>query len=125
MKNKINKQQLGIEFLSVVFAVILALVLNSWRESAALNSNLERVKVSILQEATYNDSLLTKSQAYRKDLLQRLYSNQNLVLKASISELGFDVNNNIKLADFFKRSLIRLMRTPMLFGVVPMISAIS
>lgn len=106
MKNKLNKQQLALEFISVVFAVILALVLNGWRESSALNANLEKVKESILREIKSNDVLLQESLDYRKELLQRLYSNQNLLLAVSSSDLNFDVNDNTKLAAFFKSSLI-------------------
>jgi hypothetical protein len=106
MKNKLNKQHLVLEFLSVVFAVILALVLNGWRESSALNTNLEIVKESILQEVKNNDALLRKSYDYRKELLLRLQSNQNLLLAVSSSDLDFDVNDNTKLGNFFKRSLI-------------------
>ncbi len=106
MKNKLNTQQLAVEFISVVFAVILALVLNSWRESSALNANLQKVKESIFQEVKSNDALLRKSLDYRKELLQKLYSNQNLLLAVASADLDFDVNNNTKLANFFKRSLI-------------------
>ena len=106
MKSKLNKQQLVLEFISVVFAVILALVLNGWRESSALNSNLEKVTESILKEVKSNDTILRESFDYRQKLLQRLYSNQNLLLAVSRSDLKFDVNDNIKLANFFKTALL-------------------
>lgn len=106
MKDKLSKQQLVIEFISVVFAVILALVLNGWRESSALNANLEKVKESIRQEVENNDALLRDSYDYRKELLQSVYSNQNLLLAVSSSDLNFNVNDNRKLSKFFKRSLI-------------------
>jgi hypothetical protein len=106
MKNELNKQQLVLEFISVVFAVILALVLNGWRESSALNANRDTVKESILQEVKNNDVLIKESYDYRKELLQSLYSNQNLLLAVSNSDLNFDVHDNTKLANFFKRSLI-------------------
>jgi hypothetical protein len=106
MKSKLNKQQLALEFISVVFAVILALVLNGWRESSALNANLEKVKESIRQEVENNDALLRDSYDYRKELLQSVYSNQNLLLAVSSSDLNFNVNDNRKLSNFFKRSLI-------------------
>ena len=38
--------------------------------------------------------------------MQKLYSNQNLLLAVASADLDFDVNNNTKLANFFKRSLI-------------------
>ena len=106
MKNKLNKQQLVLEFISVVFAVILALVLNGWRETSALNANLEKVKESIRKEVKSNDTLLRESFDYRKGLLKRLYSNENLLLAVSSSDLDFDVNDNSKLSDFFRNALI-------------------
>ncbi len=105
-KNKINKQQLVIEFISVVFAVILALVLNNWRESSALNANLNKVKESITQETIRNDSLLQNSRTYRASLLQNLYSNQNLLLAAPIQDFSVDLNDNKALAQFFKSSIL-------------------
>ncbi|ADR20709.1 hypothetical protein MATR_16660 [Marivirga tractuosa] len=106
MKSKLNTQQLFLEFISVVFAVILALVLNGWRESSALNDNLLSVEKSILKEVERNDALLKKSYSYRKDLLQKLYSNQNLLLAVSISDFDFDINDNSKLEHFFTTALI-------------------
>ncbi|MBO6794303.1 MAG: hypothetical protein JJ895_10370 [Balneolaceae bacterium] len=105
-KNRINKQQLVIEFVSVVFAVILALVLNNWRESSALNANLNKVKESIIQEANRNDSLLQESHAYRASLLQDLYANKNLLLAAPVQDFSVDLNDNEALAQFFKTSLL-------------------
>uniref|UniRef100_UPI00404B0E39 hypothetical protein n=1 Tax=Fulvivirga sp. TaxID=1931237 RepID=UPI00404B0E39 len=106
MKSKLNKQQLVLEFISVVFAVILALILNGWRESSALKANLYKVEKSILKEVERNDALIKKSHEYRGDLLQKLYSNQNLLLAVSASDLDFDINDNSKLVDFFKTALI-------------------
>ena len=106
MKSKLNKQQLVLEFISVVFAVILALVLNGWRESSALNANLEKVKESIRKEVKSNETVLRESFDYRKGLLKKLYSNENLLLAVSSSDLDFDVNDNAKLANFFKNALI-------------------
>jgi hypothetical protein len=103
---KINTQQLILEFVSVVFAVILALLLNGWRESSASSANLERVKESIQKEVENNNVLLKESFSYRKELLHKLYSNQNLLFAVPCSGLEFDVNDNLKLADFFKSALI-------------------
>lgn len=106
MKQSINKQQLAIEFLSVVFAVILALILNGWRESLSLKENLRKVKETIVAETLKNDSLIQKSHAYRGDLLQQLYANEYELLAAPTSEFPFEVSNNDKLASFFRTLLI-------------------
>ncbi|WP_338763476.1 hypothetical protein WAF17_19700 [Bernardetia sp. ABR2-2B] len=105
MKN-INRQQLVIEFVSVVFAVVLALFLNAWRESSSLNTNLTRVKESIKKEILRNDSLIHISYTYRKKLLNSFYANEHLILAAKITDLPVDVMDNEALAIFFKTSLI-------------------
>ncbi|MTI38175.1 hypothetical protein [Fulvivirga lutimaris] len=106
MKKSINKQQLILEFISVVFAVILALILNSWRESLSINENLVKVKASIIQETIKNDSLVRASHTYRGNLLQQLYSNTYELLSSPTSDFPVDVNNNNDLAEYFRTSLI-------------------
>lgn len=106
MKSTINKQQLFIEFISVVFAVILALILNSWRESAAQNSNVNKVKEAIRKEVVKNDSLFRESYAYRKALLSAFYANENLLYAAPVAEFPVDVNDNAAVASFFRTSLL-------------------
>lgn len=106
MSNKINKQQLVLEFVSVVFAVVLALILNGWRESSALNDSFNKVKASIKKEAIRNDSLVQVSHTYRKQLLQSFYNGENMMLKDSLSSLDFDVNDNKALENFFRKALI-------------------
>lgn len=106
MKSTINKQQLFIEFFSVVFAVILALILNSWRESSALADNVEKVKEAIKKEAIRNDTLIQKSHKYRKELLNKFYSNKNLLTAIPVADFPLDVNDNDALTKLFKSSLI-------------------
>lgn len=106
MSSKINKQQLVLEFVSVVFAVVLALLLNGWRESSALNDSYNKVKASIKKEAIRNDSLIQVSYNYRKQLLQNLYNGENMLLNDPLSSLGFNVNDNKALENFFRKALI-------------------
>ena len=106
MKKNINVQQLIIEFVSVVFAVILALVLNSWRESSTLNANLVKVKEAIRKEVIKNDSLIRQSFNYHKNLLDRLYSNENVLLAIPVTDFSIDVHDNNALASVFKTSLL-------------------
>ena len=106
MKSSINKQQLLIEFISVVFAVILALLLNGWRESSAMKADLQKVEETIQKEIIRNDSLLQQSNSYRKVLLSKLYNNDNLLLKLAIQEIPVDVTNDKILANFFRDVLL-------------------
>ncbi len=106
MKNRINKQQLVVEFVSVVFAVILALILNNWRETASLNNDLSRVEESIRKEVVRNDSLVQESHQYRQDLLEKFYTNNHQLISVPASALPFDVNDNEALASYFELQLI-------------------
>ena len=72
MKSQINKQQLVLEFISVVFAVLLALLLNNWRENIKSERVADRVLENIKQEILSNDELIRKSTQYRTDLLLEL-----------------------------------------------------
>lgn len=106
MKNTINKQQVFVEFVSVVFAVILALILNGWRESSALEANAVKVKDAIRKEAVRNDSLIQQSHSYRQELLQTLYANENVLSAFAVADFPVDVNDNDALAEFFKTAII-------------------
>lgn len=101
-KNKINRQQLLLEFISVVFAVLLALFLNGWRENYNTQKALEKVKETIRQETIRNDTLIESSLTYRISLLNELYTNSHLVMKAPVSDIPVDVNKDEQLASFFK-----------------------
>lgn len=65
---KISFSQLAIEFVSVVFAVLLALGLNSVKESWDRNTEAENLKISILAECAQNklkvDSILINNRDY-------------------------------------------------------------
>lgn len=104
--SKINKQQLALEFFSVVFAVIFALVLNSWRESMVMKKKMNRVIETIQHEAQLNDSLIRLSHDYRGKLLQGLYNNTHELFSIPVEGFPVNVNDNDALAKFFKNSLL-------------------
>lgn len=66
--NKIPIGQLAMEFLSVVFAVLLALGLNAYKESLDTKSQAELIKKSILTECRNNqikiDSTMERNHAF-------------------------------------------------------------
>jgi|GEM_PF-1969769 len=66
--NKISAPQIIIEFVSVVFAVLLALGLNSYKESITQENNAQKLKAAILSECQMNlrkiDSVLIKNRHY-------------------------------------------------------------
>ncbi len=104
-KTTINKQQLALEFISVVFAVLLALFLNALRETMYANELLSRVKVTISEEIVKNDSLLRESFAYRRKLVQDLRNKEYVVQKIPIKELDIDISNDRALESLFRRSV--------------------
>ena len=107
MAKKINRQQLFLEFISVVFAVLLALFLNQWRESMVTKSSLAQVKNAIKSEIINNDSLIRTSRIYRKSLLDNLYNGRHLVSAFSMKQLPEKSFSNLKfLEDLFRESIL-------------------
>jgi hypothetical protein len=103
---KINKQQLFLEFVSVVFAVLLALLLNSWREAANRAEMTNQVKEQVLEEVRANEVSVQTASKYRSDLLQKLRENKHIVRRVSLDELPVDVNNDSELEKFVEDQLI-------------------
>ena len=103
---KINRQQLLLEFVSVVFAVLLALLLNSWRESRQISNSVERVKQTIIDEVQENIKLFKDSYAYRQKLVSDLQNNRHLVMSTAISELDYDVTTDKGLKELVQSALL-------------------
>ncbi|WP_462249703.1 hypothetical protein [Ekhidna sp.] len=110
--NRINRQQLALEFLSVVFAVLLALLLNSLRESLTMDRALNRVKQTIRTEVISNDSLVRKSREYRYDLVTKLYRFEHMVMKFPVSNFPIDVEDDRALEEYMKEVLPFSQATP-------------
>lgn len=104
MKTSFSK--IIIEFISIVFAVLLALVLNQWRENEATKKKVARVKENLRQEILLNDSLARKSMDYRLRLLKEMEAGEHLIFSKSISDLSFDVENDRALAKEIETSLL-------------------
>lgn len=103
---KINRQQLFIEFVSVVFAVLLALMLNSWREAANRAEVTRQVKERIHVEVQENQASVETARDYRSDLIQKLRENNHVVRRVSLEEFPVDVNNDSALESFIKEQLL-------------------
>ncbi len=75
LRSKISLPSLILEFISVVFAVLLALGLNSYKQSKDDDNKASSLRSSIINECKVNqvkvDSVLVKNQAYF-DLLDSL-----------------------------------------------------
>jgi len=68
MKKRSNFYPLLLEFISVVFAVLLALALNSYKETIDTRKRAESLKISIYEECKRNkvkiDSIIINNKAY-------------------------------------------------------------
>jgi hypothetical protein len=104
--SKINKSQLALEFVSVVFAVLLALLLNSWRQSAKTDQLVNRVLETISKEVETNSQLVKASNAYRETLVNHLKSNQHLVYGIPLSDFPIDHQNDVVLKKLMIENLI-------------------
>lgn len=66
--NNISPAQIIIEFISVVFAVLLALGLNSYKETKSMNSEAQKLRAAVLNEFRTNkvkiDSIILVNQDY-------------------------------------------------------------
>ncbi|MEO9484610.1 MAG: hypothetical protein ABJG47_14225 [Ekhidna sp.] len=111
-KRTINRPQLILEFLSVVFAVLLALLLNSWRENAATNRALDKVMRTIQKEIISNDSAIRASRDYHLDLIRELYRYDHLIMEFPTTEFPIDVRNDEALEKHLKEILPFSQATP-------------
>lgn len=105
MKSKINRQQLLFEFISVVFAVLFALLLNNWRENIKSSKAADRVIQSIKEEILKNDELLQASLEYRTTLLEQLYSGTYVTDTLPLGQFPIDASSDLELESFLKKIL--------------------
>ncbi len=101
MGSKINRQQLVLEFISVVFAVLLALFLNSWRENSATKNAVEKVQKTVLQEILKNDKLIREANSYHKKLITDLYNDRHLFFMIPMASIDVNYNNDAQVKAFF------------------------
>ncbi len=99
-------RSLLIEFISIVFAVLLALFLNNWRDSLKTANTVKRVKNAIRTEIVQNDISIRSSLDYRRQLLKELYSNTHISGVIPIHELPIDINDDDQLTRFLSEHLM-------------------
>lgn len=112
-QHNINRQQLFLEFLSVVFGILLALFLNGWRESVATERALDKVKQTIRTELTTNDSLLRASMTYRRNLVQELYDDAHLIFQLPAASLPINAASDRELESYLTQVLPFGRSTPL------------
>lgn len=104
-KSTINRQQLFLEFVFIVFAVLLALLLNSWRESILTSRAVDKVKQTIHTEMNSNSEVVTEALAYRRALIQELRQGRHLVFAFPVSDFPIDVYNDKAFESYFRKIL--------------------
>lgn len=103
---KASFSKIVIEFISIVFAVLLALVLNQWRENEATKKKVARVMENIRQEILLNDSLARKSRDYRLNLLKEMEAGDHRIFSIPTANLDFNAENDKELARLIETSLM-------------------
>lgn len=103
---KANFSKILIEFISIVFAVLLALVLNQWRENEATKKKVSRVVENIHQEIVRNDSLIRWSLDYRLDLLKEIEAGDHRIASIPVASLEIDSENDQALAREIETALL-------------------
>jgi len=93
-KKTINRQQLLLEFISIVFAVLLALLLNAWYQNVTTKRTLNKVQQSIVSEIQKNDASVQQSMTYRRGLVTELIRGQHVVSAFSILDYPVDARND-------------------------------
>lgn len=104
-KPKLDRVQILIDFIAVVFAVLLALFLNNWRESVSTERVVQKVMESIESEVKSNTEILTRTVVYRKGLVDDLIGRKHLVLSSPVSEFEIDVENDTELEKFWRETI--------------------
>ena len=107
MSEKINTGQLLLEFISVVFAVTLALSLNEWRQNRKTNNLVGRVLQTLKDETISNLDIINGTIDYRRELLDNLKSGKHEYASLPISEVPFDVYDDRELKTFLRHSMIK------------------
>lgn len=81
-----------IQSLLLAFSVLLALVLNEWRQSIKTNDVVDRVKASIVSEVLHNQETIKEALDYHKVLINDLLQNNHLIDSIPVAELNVDFN---------------------------------
>lgn len=80
--------RLVFEVVAIVFSVLFALFVNSWREDRALARTVQRVEQTILQEVSYNRETVAKRVAYHETLAREILEGTRLLRRLTWEELG-------------------------------------
>ena len=101
-----KKNSYFLEFISIVFAVTLALVLDEWRQTVKDDALNERVISSIKAEVTSNLALINESIPYHNQLIRELRNGEHVVVAIPLAAIPVDVDNDRQLSKYVGNMLL-------------------
>ncbi len=94
------------EFVSIVFAVTLALLVNEWRQNRRDDKLVERILITLTDEVKLNLQQAEKALEYRKQLLKNIASGRHIVNQIPLAALNFDPSDNAQVAAGIRSALL-------------------
>ncbi|MCE7991013.1 MAG: hypothetical protein HEP71_03500 [Roseivirga sp.] len=101
-----KKNRYLLEFMSIVFAVTLALVLDEWRQSVKDDKLNKRVLNSIKAEVLANLEQVEQAIPYRESLIQELREGRHIIVTLPLSDIPLNINDDNKLANYLEEALL-------------------
>lgn len=101
-----KKNRYLLEFMSIVFAVTLALVLDEWRQSVKDDKLKTRVLNSIKAEVLANLEIVEQAIPYRQSLIQELREGTHIIVTLPLSDIPVNINNDNLLASYLEEALL-------------------
>jgi hypothetical protein len=106
-----KKNRFLLEFISIVFAVSLALVLDEWRQGVKDDKLQESVLKSIKAEVQGNLIEIDRVLPYHETLLNNLRNGTHLIVALPLSAIDVNINNDRLLAEFMEEALLTSQQT--------------
>ncbi|GAB5528205.1 MAG: hypothetical protein Roseis2KO_60770 [Roseivirga sp.] len=101
-----KKNRYLLEFLSIVFAVTLALVLDEWRQSVKDDKLKESVLNSIRAEVAANLEEIDKALPYHETLISDLQGGTHVIVKLPLDAIPVNINNDNRLTNYLEETLL-------------------
>lgn len=95
-----------LEFLSIVFAVTLALVLDEWRQGVKDDKLTESVLNSIRAEVEANLQEIDRALPYHETLISNLKNGTHVVVKLPLGAIPINISNDNRLTNYLEETLL-------------------
>lgn len=101
-----KKNRYLLEFLSIVFAVTLALVLDEWRQGVKDDKLSERVLNSIKAEVLANLREAERAIPYHESLIRELRGGTHIIVTMPLNSIPVNINNDNRLTGYLEGALL-------------------